>query len=473
MFDEQHARLPLPVVVLVDPFDGEAECAVERNGALVDRRGDGADHRARGDRGEEALVEVAADPAAAMRRVDADEMDVRLVVVRLRAEAAEEANEPSVVLRNERGVPEVDEEELRQHRRHRPPAPPLVDDRDHVRVVARLRVTEGDGHTLKPMQILVLGGTQFLGRHTVDAALARGHDVTLFNRGQTRPELHPEAEKLRGDRDGDLGALEGRSFDAVVDTSGYVPRIVAATIDALGDVGHYTFVSSISVYGEVPTPPTEETPVVELAEPTENWREAYGELKADCEDVVRERFPDAFVPRPGLIVGPWDPTGRFTYWPARLADGGRVLAPAPPGADAQVIDARDLAAWIVRAAEDGLGGTYNAVDHRTSRETLVETCRRVAGADAEIVWVDSGFLLEHEVGEWMELPLWLASPEYSGMLSVEPTAAFAAGVETRPLEDTTRDTLAWVRSGEAPADPPAGLARDKEQAVLDAWLSKE
>jgi 2'-hydroxyisoflavone reductase len=138
-----------------------------------------------------------------------------------------------------------------------------------------------------------------------------------------------------------------------------------------------------------------------------------------------------------------------------------------------VIDARDLAAWIVRAAEDGLGGTYNAVDRPTTRETLVETCRRVAGAEAEVVWVDSGFLLEHEVGEWMELPLWLASPEYAGMLSVEPAAAFAAGLETRPLEETVRDTLAWVRSGEAPADPPAGLARDKEQAVLDAWLSKE
>src|SRR4051794_26468827 len=243
------------------------------------------------------------------------------------------------------------------------------------------------------MQILVLGGTQFLGRHTVDAALARGHDVTLFNRGRTRSELFPGVEKLRGDRDGDLDSVRGRDFDAVVDTSGYVPRIVRETIDALGDVGRYTFVSSISVYADASTPPTESSPVAELKEPTEEWREAYGELKADCEDVVRDRHPDAFIPRPGLIVGPWDPTGRFTYWPGRFADGGRVLAPAPPGADAQVIDARDLAAWIVRAAEDGLGGTYNAVDHRTSRETLVETCRRVAGTDAEIVWVDSGFLL--------------------------------------------------------------------------------
>jgi 2'-hydroxyisoflavone reductase len=323
------------------------------------------------------------------------------------------------------------------------------------------------------MRILVLGGTQFLGRHTVDAALARGHDITLFNRGQTRPELFSDVEKLRGDRDGDLAALAGRSFDSVVDTSGYVPRVVAATIDALDEVGHYTFVSSISVYGEVPTPPTEETPVVELVEPTENWREAYGELKADCEDVVRERFPNAFIPRPGLIVGPWDPTGRFTYWPARLADGGLVLAPAPPEAHAQVIDARDLAVWIVRAAENGLAGTYNAVDRPTSRSTLVETCRRVAGVDAEIVWVDSGFLVEREVGEWMELPLWLASPEYAGMLSVEPAAAFAAGLETRSLEETARDTLAWVQAGEAPPDPPAGLAREKERAVLDAWLSKE
>src|SRR4051794_35616440 len=243
------------------------------------------------------------------------------------------------------------------------------------------------------MRILVLGGTQFLGRHVVEHALAAGHAVTLFNRGQTHPELFPEAEKVRGDRDGRLDGLAKREFDAVVDTSGYVPRIVRETIDALGEAGHYTFVSSISVYADVSTPPNESSPVAELAEPTEEWREAYGELKADCEDVVRERFPGAFVVRPGLIVGPWDPTGRFTYWPQRFAQGGTVLAPAPPDADAQVIDARDLAAWIVRAAEDGLGGTYNAVDHRTSRETLVETCRRVAGTDAEIVWVDSGFLL--------------------------------------------------------------------------------
>jgi len=323
------------------------------------------------------------------------------------------------------------------------------------------------------MRILVLGGTQFLGRHVVDAALEHGHRITSFNRGQTRPELFPDVEKLRGDRDGDLGALAGRTFDAVVDTSGYVPRIVEQTIDALGEVGHYTFVSSISVYADVSTPPTESSSLKELKEPTEEWREAYGELKVLCENVVRERFPNAFVPRPGLIVGPWDPTGRFTYWPARLADGGRVLAPLPRNADAQVIDVRDLAAWIVRAAEDGLAGTYNAVGRTMTRETLLETCRVVAGAEAALIWVDPDFLNEHSVGEWMELPLWLYDPGFRGMLSVDPSPAFAAGLETRPLEETARDTLEWVRSGEAPADPPAGLDREKEQAVLDEWLSKE
>jgi 2'-hydroxyisoflavone reductase len=323
------------------------------------------------------------------------------------------------------------------------------------------------------MRILVLGGTQFLGRHVVDLALEHGHDVTLFNRGQTRPELFPDVEKLRGDRDGDLDALSGRSFDAVVDTSGYVPRLVAQTANALGDVGHYTFVSSISVYESLAEPPTDATPLARLRAPAFDWREAYGELKVLCEHVVRTRFPDAFVPRPGLIVGPWDPTGRFTYWPARLAAGGRVLAPLPRDADAQVIDVRDLAAWIVRAAEDRLAGTYNAIGRPMARESLIETCRAVADTDAEVVWVDPGFLVEHDVGEWMELPLWLVEEQYRSMLSVDPEPAFAAGLTTRPLEETARDTLEWVQSGEAPADPPAGLDRKKEQAVLDEWLSKE
>ena len=174
-----------------------------------------------------------------------------------------------------------------------------------------------------------------------------------------------------------------------------------------------------------------------------------------------------------MISGPWDPTGRFTYWPLRIADGGRVLAPAPPDAAAQVIDVRDLAAWIVRAAESGTAGTFNAVDRPTTRELIFETCRRVAGSDAEFVWVDGDFLAEHEVGEWMELPLWLQAPEYAGMLAVDPAPRSPPASRPRPLEETVRATLDWARSGEAPAESPAGLAREKEQQVLDAWLSKE
>src|SRR3954452_18617059 len=243
------------------------------------------------------------------------------------------------------------------------------------------------------MHILVLGGTQFVGRHVVDTALERGHEVTLFNRGQTRPELFPTVEKLHGDRDGDLSALAGRSFDAVVDTSGYVPRVVQRTLDALGDVGHYTFVSSVSAYAALAEPRDEDAPLARLAEETEDYRsEAYGPLKALSEEVVRTRFPGAFIPRPGLIGGPWDPTGRFTYWPQRFDAGGQVLAPAPADEDTQVIDARDLASWIVEAAEGGLAGTFNAVGPVTPRHELLETCRAVTGVESELVWVEPGFL---------------------------------------------------------------------------------
>jgi nucleoside-diphosphate-sugar epimerase len=324
------------------------------------------------------------------------------------------------------------------------------------------------------MRILVLGGTKFLGRHTVEAALERGHDVTLFNRGQTNPELFPEAEKLHGDRDVDLGALAGREFDAVVDTSGYLPRVVRATFEAIEGEPHYTFVSSISVYADLSQPPTESSPTAELKEETEDFRsEAYGPLKALCEQAVLERFPDAFVVRPGLIVGPWDPTGRFTYWPERVAEGGRVLAPAPPERSVQVIDARDLAAWNVDAIERRLAGTYNVVSPVFTFAEMLESCRRVADVDPEFVWVDPDFLAEQGVDEWIELPLWLHDPGYAQMLSTDSSAALANGLTIRPLDETVAATLAWVRTGEAPTETGAGLAREKERQVLDAWRSKD
>ncbi|MBA3841151.1 MAG: epimerase [Actinobacteria bacterium] len=320
------------------------------------------------------------------------------------------------------------------------------------------------------MRILVLGGTQFVGRHVVDTALSRGHDVTLFNRGQTRPDLFPGVEKLRGDRDGDLSALAGRSFDAVVDTSGYVPRVVQATLDALPDVGHYTFVSTMSVYSDESRADGEEGAVAQLPEETEEVRyDTYGALKGLCEDAVRSRFPNAFIPRPGLIVGPWDHTGRFTYWPQRFAAGGRVLAPAPPEAPVQVLDVRDLAIWTIDAAEEELAGTYNAVSPTQTMEQVFETCREVGAVPAEIVWVEPAFLVANEVGPWMELPLWLGDEEDDSFMRAPVTRALGAGLQIRPLAETVRATLDWVQRGEAPTDPPAGLAREKEQALFAAW----
>ena len=327
-------------------------------------------------------------------------------------------------------------------------------------------------HTLERMRILVLGGTRFLGRTIVERALNRGHDVTLFNRGRTNAALFPDAEQLVGDRNGDLGALRGRDFDAAVDTSGYVPRVVAETIDALGHVGHYTFVSTMSVYPEHAASRAEEAPTAVLETPTEEvTNESYGALKALCEAAVRERFPAAFVPRPGLIVGPWDPTGRFTYWPRRLADGGRVLAPAPPDAPVQVVDVRDLAAWIVDAAEASLAGTYNACSPPATMREVLETCRAAAGADSELVWVDPAFLEEQGVGPWVELPLWIGNEDDHSFMRAPVERALAAGLRIRPLAETVAATLEWLQRDGAASDEPAGLDRGKERAVLDAWLA--
>ncbi len=206
------------------------------------------------------------------------------------------------------------------------------------------------------MKLLVLGGTVFLGRHLVEAATARGHSVTLFNRGQHNPELYPEVEKLRGDRDSDLSALQGRRWDAVIDTCGYLPRAVRASAELLADaVDHYTFISSISVYADFHTPAMDESaPVGTLADETveEVTGETYGPLKALCEQAAERALPGRVLNiRPGLIVGPHDPTDRFTYWPVRVARGGEVLAPGRPHVPVQVIDGRDLAEWTVRMVE--------------------------------------------------------------------------------------------------------------------------
>ncbi|HEV7134249.1 MAG TPA: SDR family oxidoreductase [Gaiellaceae bacterium] len=320
------------------------------------------------------------------------------------------------------------------------------------------------------MKLLVLGGTKFLGRHAVDAALAAGHEVTTFTRGQTNPGLFPQVEHLHGDRDGDLAALEGRSWDGVVDTSGYVPRILRQSAELLRDtVGRYVFVSSISVYADFARPVDESTPVAELEDPaTEEILENYGALKAACETVVDELYGERGASiRAGLIVGPFDPTDRFTYWPRRVAAGGEVLAPGDPEAPVQFVDARDLAAWLVQLALDGPGGVFNATgpaEPLTFRE-LLERARAAAGSDARFTWIDDQPILDAGVQPWTELPLWLPGDDYAGMARADTRRALAAGLRFRPLEETVLDTLAWDRTVDG--DRPT-LTREKEQQILDA-----
>src|SRR5262249_18502591 len=272
--------------------------------------------------------------------------------------------------------------------------PPGTDGTDQFRAQSRrIRVDSRTtaGRRARPpwlnlaMRLLVLGGTVFLGRAVVEAALARGDDVTFFTRGRTNPELCPGAERLHGDRDGDLSALAGREWDVVVDTCGYVPRVVADSATLLSPaVGHYAFVSSLSVYADASRPQHEDDPLEQLDdEADESIEEYYGALKGACEQVVQQTFPGrSLLVRPGLIVGPHDPTNRFTYWVRRIAEGGDVLAPGDPARKVQFIDVRDLAEWILRATEAGLDGPHNAVgpEPPVTMGDLLETCVRITGS---------------------------------------------------------------------------------------------
>jgi 2'-hydroxyisoflavone reductase len=312
------------------------------------------------------------------------------------------------------------------------------------------------------LRLLVLGGTQFVGRALVEAALAQGHEVTLFNRGRTNPQLFPEVEKLRGDRDGNLDALRGRSWDAVADVAGLLPRVVRQSVELI-EAPYYLFVSTRSVYADF-SGPTDETAPLHGDVDSEDVSEHYGELKAMCERVVQER-PSGIV-RPGLVVGPHDPTGRFTYWPHRIARGGDVLAPGAPDEPVTLVDVRDLGEWMVRLCESETQGVYNAIDVRTWGE-LLEACVRATASDARLVWVPSDWLLEQGVGEWMELPLWLVSPEYMGMHRVRNDRAVAAGLTFRPLEETARGALE-----EAGLTDEAGMKPERERELLEAWRTR-
>jgi len=330
------------------------------------------------------------------------------------------------------------------------------------------------------MKLLILGGTVFVGRHLVEAALSRNHEVTLFNRGQHNADIFPDVETLRGNRDGGLDPLKGRRWDAVVDTCGYVPRVVRASADVLsGAVDHYTFISSISVYQDVSRPGVDESGAVGTLEDTtteEVAGDAYGPLKALCERAVEESMPGrTLVTRPGLIVGPHDPTDRFTYWPCRVARGGDVLAPGRPDQAVQFIDARDLAAWTLRMVETGRTGTYNATgpDEALTRGSLLDVCNHESGGTARFVWVDETFLLREEVGPWIELPLGIPDAmDMQGHDAIDCRKAIAAGLAFRPLSETVRDTLAWDATRPADTARAAGLRPEREAELLNKWRAQ-
>jgi len=330
------------------------------------------------------------------------------------------------------------------------------------------------------MRLLLLGGSVFLGRHVVDAALARGHSVTTFTRGRHDGGLPEQVERLVGDRNGALEPLRSRTWDAVVDTSGYVPRVVRQSARLLApSVGTYLFVSSVSVYADPSRPGLrEEDALGRLADAAVEQvdGDTYGPLKALCEAEAREAFGDrAIVVRPGLIAGPLDPTDRFTYWPHRMALGGEALAPGSPDTPVQVIDARDLAAWMVALCERGAGGTFSAVgpSEPTTFGRLLAACQEAAGGRAQLVWVEDAFLTERGVQPWSDLPLWLpAGSGYDGLATVDGSRAFAAGLATRPLAETARDTLAWFRALPEPRWPRGALTREREAELLAAWKAQ-
>jgi 2'-hydroxyisoflavone reductase len=335
------------------------------------------------------------------------------------------------------------------------------------------------------MKLLIIGGTRFLGRHFVTAARARDHQVTLFNRG--RYPISPDVETIRGDRYTDLDKLRGRRWDAVIDTCGMLPRAVSAAAEALShSVDRYVFISTQNVYADVSVSVDEAAPLKtltneEIAEAyaidtsgEPSYGKLYGGLKAMCEQAVAAVMPDrTLIIRPGLIVGPYDYTDRFTYWVARVARGGEVLAPGRPDRPVQFIDVRDLAEWLLTMIERGERGIYNANGrpNTLTMKDVLDECKAVSNNDASFTWASEDFLLQEQVAAWSELPLWLpeSAPHLKGFMFINTEKAVGAGLNFRSLRDTIRDTLRWCQSEGAYEKLKAGLNPDKEQALLRKW----
>lgn len=330
------------------------------------------------------------------------------------------------------------------------------------------------------MRLLILGGTIFVGRHLVETALARGHQVTLFNRGQHNadlfpPETYPTVEKLRGNRDGDLDALRGGQWDAVIDTCGYVPRIVQMSAELLANqVQQYVFISSISVYSDLSQPHIDESSAVgRLDDPSteEITGETYGPLKVLCEEAAEAAMPGrVLIIRPGLIVGPDDPTDRFTYWPVRVTRGGEVLAPGNPEQHVQFIDVRDLAAWTIRMVEANQAGIYNATGpaEALTMQAFLNACTQVEANQSTLTWVTEEFLQQEEVGAFVELPLWVPTA-MAGIEQVNCQKAIDVGLTFHPLRETIHDTLTWHRSRPTPIEWRAGMTAEREAELLTKW----
>jgi 2'-hydroxyisoflavone reductase len=324
------------------------------------------------------------------------------------------------------------------------------------------------------MNILIIGGTRFLGRALVNSARERGHSLTLFNRGKSGPGLFPDVEQVTGDRMTDLDTLAGRKWNTVIDTCGFEPGAVRVSAGKLADaVERYVFISSISAYGSIGQPGVDESyPAAHLpeGEPETFKMENYGALKALCEQAAEDALPGrALNIRPGLIVGEFDLTDRFTYWPWRVAQGGEVLAPGHPGYLTQFIDVRDLADWTIRMIEEERAGIYNATGPETPMplSQLLETSKQVSGSDAAFTWASEEFLLSNNVQPWMEMPLWI--PESDPDAALNQTSirkALAAGLAFRPLEDTLRSTLAWAATRPADHSWRAGITREREAELL-------
>lgn len=332
----------------------------------------------------------------------------------------------------------------------------------------------------KKLNILIMGGTGFLGPHTVNAALAQGHTVTLFNRGKTNPGLFSQLETIIGDRNtSDIQKLVGRQWDAVIDTSAYFPRSVNSVLEVLeGNIKQYLIVSTISVYADTSirgmdeTSPTGKTDSPDTEEITDK---SYGPLKALCEQAAEKHMPGRVcVIRPGLIVGPGDKTDRFTYWPVRIKRGGKVLAPGSGKDFIQYIDVRDLGEWMIYCLNHNIAGTYNAQTNAADLTIgrLLETCVEILNPKAELVWVPADFLKQHQVSPWQDMPAWLPNDgAYAGMGSMSSTRAYNAGLKEKPIGTVITDCYEWFTSlpAERQGRLRAGLSLERELAILKLW----